>query len=117
MTGAEARARRAAEHKARRALEHACALDFLVFGDDEERGRHAERCICSPPCSRNYDPAPYAEAEPRDARMYEDTAIGALYGLSPMTPYMAAQLRGWNVLPRGGVERTARDHAKRGEAL
>lgn len=31
-----------------------------------------------------YDPLPYPEAYPADARMYVGTGIGALYGISPL---------------------------------
>jgi hypothetical protein len=104
----------------RRAAEQACALDFLVYGDDEERGRHATRCVCSPTCSRDYDPIPYDEAEPTDLGLYEGTAIGALYGLCPATTshvvtdddgrtYVVQSslldgLQGWNIRPRTAYE-------------
>lgn len=81
MTRDEARARRAADVAAQRGIEHACALDFLVYGDDHpERGPHAGRCVLSPPCSRTYDTRPVSGAEPFPTNMYEGTGIGALYG-------------------------------------
>lgn len=150
-----------AEAYARRQAEHACALDFLVYGDDEEHGPHAERCVharcihcgqvptkggpCpellaatrehaarwvdkeSPHawrqrlaagiaraaeriadnlvpgcqldpgsvCAREYDPMPYAEAEPLPG-FHDGTGIAALYGL-PGGDAHAWQLAGWNV--------------------
>lgn len=87
-------AKRAAEASLRRDREWADALHFLVYGEDE----HAKRgCICDLPCSRDYDPLPYADAAP-DARMYEGTGIGALYGL-PGGEFHAWQLAGWNLVP------------------
>lgn len=92
------RTRLAVDQIAARNAEANCALDFLVYGDDEERGRHADRCVCSPPCSRDYDPLPYRQtagwtegvprlitrrtkALPAGEDMYRGTGIGALYGL------------------------------------
>lgn len=98
----EARDRRRNEVRARRNAEAACALDFLVYGDgdaDDPRP-HAERCVhgADDPCSRNYDPYPTREAEP-EGRMYENTGIGALYGL-PGCEGLMWQLAGWNLVPR-----------------
>lgn len=100
-TREDARAAADREHAEQRAREAACRLDFLVYGvdGDEEHGPHAERCICSPKCSRNYDPLPYPEAEPVDLRLYEGTAIGALYGHGSLAPW-AGRLAGWNLTPR-----------------
>lgn len=75
-----------------READSACALDFLTRPD------HGERCVCTPPCSRDYDPMPYPEAEPHPLRDYEGTGIGALYG-GPMRPDQVAALAGWS-LPR-----------------
>jgi hypothetical protein len=102
-TPAGARAAREAEHVARRGREHACALDFLVYGDEPEREPHAARCVFPVPCSRDYDPLPYAEAEPVDLKLYEGTSIGALYGM-PGGEHHLGQLAGWNVRPRSTHE-------------
>lgn len=109
MTSAEARAQHAAAASARRNAEAACALDFLVYGDGSPAMfmghtvvgvTHAERCVFGPAkaCSRTYDPMPYAEAEPADTRLYEGTAIGALYGMPG--PELAPLLEGWEIAPR-----------------
>lgn len=95
---ADARRQHAADLARRRGEEHADALDFLVFGD--EAGRHAEHCVHAEKCSRTYDPLPVPEAEPVDLRLYEGTAVGALYGFGPLTSYHAAQLAGWTLAPR-----------------
>jgi hypothetical protein len=98
----DAREARAAELRARRGREHACALDFLVYGDAEDREPHATRCIHPDPCSRNYDPMPYPEAMPM-GRLYEGTGIGALYELGMETESgrsFAPDLAGWNLMPR-----------------
>lgn len=96
-----ARAAEAAHNRDRAA---ACALDFRVYGDGQPSDflghpvtpvRHAERCVCSPACSFDYDPWPYAEAEP-DLSLYEGTGIAALYGL-PGGEAHAHLLNGWNV--------------------
>lgn len=98
----EARARHAGEVRKRRNLEAACALDFLVYGDDEKRGPHAERCVHASagldPCSRYYDPLPYPEAAPEPG-LYEGTGIGALYGV-PGGEHLLGQMAGWNLNPR-----------------
>jgi hypothetical protein len=77
------------------------ALDFLFLGDAD--GRHAAKCVHAlaggEPCSRSYDPLPYPEAEPADARLYEGTGIAALYGL-PGGEAHAWQLAGWTLAPR-----------------
>lgn len=96
----------ASDVRHRRDRESACALDFRVYGDgaptDDFFGHpvtpvsHAERCVCSPPCSFDYDPRPYAEAEPADHSLYEGTGIAALYGL-PGAEHHLSQLQGWNV--------------------
>jgi hypothetical protein len=101
MSAELARAKRAADVAARRNAEAACALDFLVYGDDEERGCHSARCVHGPldPCSRSYDPLPYPEAEPADQALYEGTGIGALYGV-PGCEGHEWQLAGWNLTPR-----------------
>lgn len=101
LAAAENRARIAAENAERRNLEAACALDFLVYADeDEERGPHAGRCLHgADPCSRSYDPLPYREAEPADLRLYEGTGIGVLYGV-PGCEAHHWQLAGWNLNPR-----------------
>jgi hypothetical protein len=93
VTPAEARYKRAARLVGLRAAERACAIDFLRHGD--ERGIHAKRCVFgeADACSRDYDPYPTAEATP-DPRMYEGTAIGALYGFGTTAAW---QLAGWNV--------------------
>lgn len=98
------------DQRARRAAEQACALDFLVYGDGEpgtflghrvQGVTHAERCVHGPSraCSRTYDPMPYDEAEPVDARLYEGTGIGALYGL-PGSEDVVLELEGWELVPR-----------------
>jgi hypothetical protein len=87
-------AKRAAEAWRRREKEANDALDFLFLGNED--GRHDARCVHAVPCSRDYDPVPYPEATPTDVRMYEDTGIGALYGL-PGGEAHAWQLAGWNV--------------------
>lgn len=103
-------ARQQADHdiRARREREAACRLDFRVYGDGEQGFvlghavqpvAHAERCVCSPPCSFTYDPMPYAEAEPADLRLYEGTDIAALYQ-APTSPRVTAALRGWTLTPR-----------------
>lgn len=104
ITAAQARQQARAEHEARAAAEQTCRLNFLVYGDafpgdDGQPMAHAAICVCSPACSRDYDPLPYPEAEPVDAKLYAGTAIGALYGLG-MTPHHAASLAGWNLTPR-----------------
>lgn len=89
----------------RRNAAAACALDFRVYGDGQPGEffghpvtpvAHAERCVCSPPCSFDYDPWPTAEAEPADTTLYEGTGIGALYGV-PGSPDITPHLAGWNV--------------------
>lgn len=92
----EARARRAVELAQRRNAEANDALDFLFLGDED--GRHSAKCIHPEPCSRDYDPLPYPEAEP-DSRLYEGTGIGALYG-APNCEAHLWQLAGWNLNPR-----------------
>lgn len=87
---AEARA------KARDA-ERLCRFDFLTRPD------HEERCVCAPPCSRDYDPAPYPEAPPHPLQDYEGTGVGALYG-GPMSSAQAASLAGWNIKPGSAPE-------------
>lgn len=78
----ELRAKHAAEIARRRSDEQACALDFLVYGDE---GDHADNCVHAlaggEPCSRDYDLWPVPEAEPTPSSMYVGTGIGALYGL------------------------------------
>jgi hypothetical protein len=113
LTRAEARAQREHELTTRRSAEAACALDFLVYGDGEAMAfptsegfrnvvpvTHAERCVfgARAACSRTYDPRPYAEAEPADVRMYEGTAIGALYALNGDGPERL-ELEGWELAP------------------
>lgn len=121
LTALQAREAVAKEHAERRNREAACRLNFLVHGDtfideDGEPTAHATVCVCSPTCSRDYDPLPYPEAEPADAKLYDGTAIGAMYGLTPPTkrrtwqdddgnPVMAESnllvgLAGWNLIPR-----------------
>jgi hypothetical protein len=94
MTAA-ARARAAhAERVSRRRLDEArCAWEFLVFGDT--RGAHADVCIrpAGVLCSREYDPGP----PPEDERLYEHSALGALWGLNDNEAW---QLAGWNVKRR-----------------
>jgi hypothetical protein len=111
LTSGDARAQHAHELQGRRASEAACALDFLVYGDGDGPTMtpwgssvpvaHAERCIHGPraACSRTYDPVPYDEAEPVDARLYEGTSIGALYGL-PGSEGIVLELEGWELAPR-----------------
>lgn len=88
-----------------RNAEAACALDFRVYGDGQPGEffgqpvtpiMHAERCVCTPACSFNYDPWPNAEAEPVDTALYEGTGIGALYFV-PGSPDISRALAGWNV--------------------
>jgi hypothetical protein len=43
-----------------------------------------------------YDPMPYPEAEPLDARMYEGTGIGYLYGVEGCE-HFAAELGDWTL--------------------
>jgi hypothetical protein len=97
MTPAEARARRMTDRAQWRNIEANDAMDFLFMGDDE--GRHRERCVHAEPCSRNYDPLPYPEAEPHDTRLYDGTGIGALYGAQDSERHLW-QLAGWNLVPR-----------------
>ena len=88
--------RKNAERVLRRRNDEAlCALDFLVWGDT--RGVHSKFCVHGEddPCARTYNPRPYPEASP-DPRLYEGTAIGALYGL-PGTERHLWQLAGWNL--------------------
>lgn len=104
LTREKARQLRALEVEERRNREAACALEFLVYGDtfdleDGEPTAHSARCVCTPTCSRDYDPMPYDEAEPVDARLYEGTAIGALYGL-PGSEDVVLSLEGWELKPR-----------------
>lgn len=88
-----------------REAERLCAHDFLTRPD------HAERCICNPRCSRDYDPAPPMlslsnRAEGRNGGeswaptggFYDGTGVGALYD-GPMSASQAADLVGWNVKP------------------
>lgn len=90
---------------AARAAARRCVLDFLTKPD------HEERCVCDPPCSRDYDPAPPmlsladrdsgvtgAESWAPTGGFYAGTGIGALYG-GPMTSRQAADLAGWNIKP------------------
>jgi hypothetical protein len=93
VTPGESRAKRAERAAKIRADEFLCAWDFLVWGDT--RGKHADFCVFPDPCSRNYNPWPYIEAEP-DPRLYEGTGIGALYGLKGSELYVW-QLAGWNL--------------------
>lgn len=112
ITAAQARATADADKVAQREAEAACRMDFMVYGDGPgvfvvpglegrtvERVRHAERCVCSPPCSFTYDPEPYDEAEPADLRLYEGTSIAALYQ-APDSPAVLALLGGWTLTPR-----------------
>ncbi len=103
-------AKDAAEKAAAREAEAACRRDFL------RRPDHEKRCICSPPCSRDYDPLPYPKtvahaftehpavisarqkALPAGDALYEGTGIGALYG-GRMSAAQAASLAGWNIKP------------------
>lgn len=84
----------------RRNAEAACALEFLVYGDDGPRGPHAEHCVHEAggdkPCSRVYDAMPYVEALPVPPVMYAGTGIGALYGL-PGCEHHTWQLAGWTI--------------------
>jgi hypothetical protein len=83
----------------RRQAEGACALHFLVYGDEDTP--HRERCLFAregrDPCSRTYDPLP-AGTEPPDPRLYAGTGIGLLYGMGGESH--AWQLAGWNLDPR-----------------
>jgi hypothetical protein len=98
----DAQARRAAlaarfkrnEEVAKRARQDAaCAWRFLHDGEPHD-------CIHpEAPCSREYDPLPTREAFPEDVRMYEDTAIGYLYGFID-TDRHAWQTAGWNIKRR-----------------
>lgn len=106
LSAAEARAAND-DAKARvREAERRCRLDFMTRPD------HEERCICSPPCSRDYDPTPpdpsLSDDEgdnwlPHPIQDYEGTGVGALYGL-PMSAAQAADLAGWNLKPRSEIE-------------
>lgn len=94
----------------------ALALAEKALGLTFTSVRHAERCVfgAGDACSRRYDPAPYAEAEPVDLKMYAGTAIGALYGIGPATvirtwlddegntvsvEHELVQLEGWTLAP------------------
>lgn len=84
----------------RRERERACALDFIYHGNLD--GRHDKRCVHAEPCSRNYQPRPYPEAEPVDLKEYEGTGIGLLYGAGPDyldsdARRMLLTLAGWNL--------------------
>ncbi len=94
-----ARRQRDTELAERRQREAADALDFLYHGDLDDR--HSKRCIHAVPCSRDYNPRPYPEAE-ADPKMYEGTGIGLLYGLSGPRRLLL-ELAGWNL--NGPVER------------
>lgn len=101
MTAAEARARRAERVERMTEEQRACALDFLVNGD--ERGIHAKRCVWPkyglPACSREYDPGP----APDDIKLYEGTELGALWGLNTSTGVastLGALRRGWTIKKR-----------------
>ncbi len=93
---ADARARNFARVAQERGAQQSDALDFLVYGDED--GRHAETCVHGEPCSRTYDPLPYAEAAPEPQEWYAGTGIGALYDL-PGSERHAWQLAGWNLAP------------------
>ncbi len=101
------RDRVAKDTASRRKAEQACALDFRVYGAgvSPEEARvfeamyglpvlpvsHADRCVCSPRCSSEYE----LEGE-IDEILYADTGIGALYGL----PGPKVELEGWTVTRR-----------------
>lgn len=113
------RARVAADNANRRnaeandALNFQFGLDVVIVGevvDDEGNLVHPGRAIHDPekclhalsasgPCSREYDPLPYPEAEPHDGSLYEGTGIAALYGL-PGGERHAYNLAGWTLVPR-----------------
>lgn len=92
VTPEMARHERARDAARRREAERNCARRFLTEPD------HEEVCICSPPCSRDYDPRPCAGCEPTPEEWYED-GLGALYGF-PLRPDQVADLAGWNVVRR-----------------
>lgn len=98
LAASDVRARMFEEHAEQRNREAACALDFRVYGEET----HAERCICKPRCSLDYDPLPYPatysladgmpsvitardKALPAGDALYRGTGIGALYGLGMET--------------------------------
>jgi hypothetical protein len=90
-TFAELKRRNRLEVSKRRAAEERDAIHFLLSGHDA----HAERCIFTEKCSREYDAMPYAEAALTNEHDYVDTGIGALYGLGGEQHLWT--LAGWNV--------------------
>lgn len=92
LTPEQARQADAVEKARRREAERNCRRDFLTNPD------HGDVCVCTPQCSRNYDPMPYAGADPVPVSWYEGTGVGALYGLG-LTPLEVADLAGWNTHP------------------
>lgn len=96
----KARAKHDAELVQRRQNERYDALDFLINGDLD--GRHEKRCVYAlrgqEPCSRDYNPTPYADAVP-DPNLYANTGIGALYGFDGTEGFLW-QLAGWNLKRR-----------------
>lgn len=101
LTPEQARARNEARKNKVREDERRCRGLFRTTPDG-----HAERCICSPTCSRDYDPAPPDDAleedgdvwAPQPRQVYEGTGIGALYGLL-LPEGLASGLAGWNIKP------------------
>ena len=89
MTRDEARRQRAAEITRQRGDAALCAWDFLT------RPGHENRCVKPGGvlCSRDYDPGP----KPEDERLYEGSALGALWGMNEIAVW---QLAGWNVRRR-----------------
>jgi hypothetical protein len=89
---AEVVARNGLERDKRRTAELHDALHFLTH----DLEAHKEVCIFEDdPCTRTYDPLPYAEARPVPEHDYVGTGIGLLYGLGGEEH--AWQLAGWNV--------------------
>lgn len=97
MSPDEARVARANEIERRRNRERLCILDFLTWGDMQ--GAHSARCVrpAGLVCSRDYNPGP----PPEDEAMYEDSALGVLWGLNDREAW---QLAGWNI--RRGKDKT-----------
>jgi hypothetical protein len=91
-----ARSQRADAVARRRRDESLCAWDFLTWGDT--RGAHANICIrpAGLVCSRAYNPGP----PPEDIKLYEGSALGALWGLPGSPPVLDSSWPGWNLTKR-----------------
>ena len=96
MTRAEVQAQNAARQQRRREDEALCALDFLTWGD--EQGDHHKRCLrpAGIVCSRDYHPGP----PPDDTKLYEGSALGALWGLPGSPSVLDSSWPGWNLKRR-----------------